>query len=134
MTAFKIFCFLMYLLQWLSKDLNAKKKKMICQFLFFFSLWGHFFPQSFIFYHLDSCPPDLCMTWWSFWGHFVFQSYVGSLVYWIFIKIYFTFLLKHIHYQSFLGKAGWEAKILRLYRSENVSSLDWLVVWSLCWK
>ena len=83
---------------------TLKKKTDDLSILFFLFPMGTFFPQSFILCCLDNGPPDLCMTSWSFWDHFVFQSHVGSLVYWIFIEICFTFFAKHIHYQKLPGE------------------------------
>ena len=65
---------------------------------------GTFFPQSFIFCHLDHCSPGLCMALWLFWHSLCF-----SVSCWISCLLSplscFTalFLPKHIHYQKLPG-------------------------------
>lgn len=131
--------FFMYLLQWLSKGLNGKKKKknqMICQFLFFFfSLWGHFF-------HSPSSSPIQTIALQTrawFGGHSGVILFFSLMLDLLFIGSLLRFALLFFAKAYPLPKASWgkvdeRQRFLRRYRSEYVSCLDCLVVLSLCWK
>lgn len=129
--------FFMYLSQCLPKSLNAQKRQIIYpfRFLIFLSFGDISSTVGRIFYCLDYCCPGLRTAWWSVWDPLSFLVSVVSPVYWILMTSSFfiqcPFLPKYIHHENFLGKGAWAVKILRLYSSENIFILDWLVVWSL---
>lgn len=102
---------------------------------YFFVLWGHFFHSLKDLLLFGLLLSRLAHSLVVILGPPSFWVSVVSPVYWILMTSSFfiqcPFLPKYIYHENFLGKGAWAVKILRLYSSENIFILDWLVVWSL---